>query len=68
MAVGDHLLGIQAHPEFDATYAGVLYRGRYSSSGTQGVLDDALTTLDAPLHRVEVAEWMLRFLSGDSTR
>jgi hypothetical protein len=32
------------------------------------VLDDALTTLDAPLHRVEVAEWMLRFLSGDSTR
>ena len=68
LAVGDHLLGIQAHPEFDATYAGVLYRGRYSSSGVPGVLDDALATLDAPLHRVEVAEWMLRFLRGDTVQ
>jgi GMP synthase-like glutamine amidotransferase len=68
LAVGDHLLGIQAHPEFDATYAEVLYRGRYSSSGVPGVLDDALATLDAPLHRVEVAEWVLRFLRGDTVQ
>ena len=65
LAVGDHFLGIQAHPEFDAAYADVLYRGRYSAS-SPGALDDALETLDAPLHRVEVAEWMIRFLRGDS--
>ena len=65
LAVGDHLLGVQAHPEFDAHYAAILYRGRYTSSSPPGVLDDALATLDAPLHRVEVASWMLRFLRGE---
>lgn len=65
LAVGDHLLGVQAHPEFDAHYADILYRGRYTSSSPPGVLDDALATLDAPLHRVEVASWMLRFLRGE---
>ena len=66
LAVGDHLLGIQAHPEFDAAYAEILYRGRYTSSSPPGVLEDALATLDAPLHRVDVAGWMLRFLRGDT--
>ena len=64
LAIGDHLLGIQAHPEFSAHYADILYRGRYTSSSPPGVLDDALATLDAPLHRVDVAAWMLRFLRG----
>ncbi len=62
LAVGDHMLGIQAHPEFDAAYAEGLYRGRLTSPAVSGVLGDALATLDAPLHRVDVARWMLRFL------
>ena len=64
LAVGDHMLGIQAHPEFDPHYADVLYRGRYTGTRLQEVLDEALTTLDAPLHRVDVATWMLRFIRG----
>lgn len=62
LAVGDHMLGIQAHPEFDATYAERLYRGRFTDNSPPAVLDDALATLTAPLHRVDVANWMLRFL------
>ena len=65
LAVGDHMLGVQAHPEFDAHYADVLYRGRLTQNSPEGVLDEALSTLDAPLHRIEVAKWMLRFVSGD---
>ena len=64
LAVGEHLLGIQAHPEFDASFADGLYRGRLTSPSVAGVLDDALATLDAPLHRIDVARWMLRFLRG----
>jgi hypothetical protein len=58
------MLGIQAHPEFDSHYADVLYRGRYTGTHLQPSLDDALSTLDAPLHRVDVATWMLRFIRG----
>ena len=65
LAVGDHMLGVQAHPEFDAHYADVLYRGRFTQNSPEGVLDEALSTLDAPLHRIEVAKWMLRFVRGE---
>ena len=65
LAVGDHMLGVQAHPEFDAHYADVLYRGRFTQTSPEGVLDEALSTLDAPLHRIDVAAWMLRFVRGD---
>ncbi len=64
LAIDDHMLGIQAHPEFDPRYADVLYRGRFTRNSPDGVLDDALSTLDAPLHRVDVASWMLRFVRG----
>ena len=43
----------------------MLYRGRLTQNSPEGVLDEALSTLDAPLHRIEVATWMLRFVSGD---
>lgn len=64
LAVGDHMLGIQAHPEFDAHYASVLYQGRYAMPSHQKILEDALSTLNAPLHRIDVASWMLRFMRG----
>ena len=67
LAVGDHMLGIQAHPEFDAEYASILYRGRFQNKESEGILDDALATLDAPLHRVDVATWMLRFMRGSAS-
>ncbi len=65
LAIGDHMLGVQAHPEFDPHYADVLYRGRYTRTSPEGVLADALSTLDDPLHRIDVATWMLRFIRGD---
>ncbi len=64
LAVGDHMLGVQAHPEFDPHYADVLYRGRYTETYPEAFLDDALSTLDDPLHRIDVAAWMLRFIRG----
>ena len=67
LAVGDHMLGIQAHPEVDAEYANILYRGRFQNKESEGILDDALATLDAPLHRVDVATWMLRFMRGSAS-
>jgi GMP synthase-like glutamine amidotransferase len=67
LAVGDHMLGIQAHPEFNAHYASVLYQGRYPMSNHRELLEDALSTLDAPLHRIDVAAWMLRFVRGDQS-
>ncbi|GIS98382.1 MAG: hypothetical protein CM1200mP26_00950 [Acidimicrobiales bacterium] len=36
LAVGDHMLGVQAHPEFDAHYAKVLYRGPLTQNSPKG--------------------------------
>jgi len=67
LAVGDHMLGIQAHPEFDAEYANILYRGRFQKKASDDLLDDALATLEAPLNRVDLAAWMLRFMRGTTS-
>ncbi len=63
MAVGDHLLGIQGHPEFPAGYLRVLLERRRGATIPGDVVDDALGTLELPLHRQVVAEWIARFFS-----
>ena len=62
-AVGDHIIGIQGHPEFDTDFARDLYTSRLLRIGEE-VVADALSTLDDGTDRFAVADWMLRVLSG----
>ena len=62
-SIGDHIIGIQGHPEFDTDFARDLYTSRLLRIGEE-VVADALSTLDDGTDRFAVADWMLRVLSG----
>ena len=62
-AVGDHIIGIQGHPEFDTDFARDLYTSRLVRIGDD-IVGDALPTLDGGTDRIAVADWMMRVLAG----
>jgi GMP synthase-like glutamine amidotransferase len=61
LAIGDHLIGMQAHPEFGAAYVRALLEDRVDRIG-QAETDAALATLLEPTDEHTVAEWILAFL------
>lgn len=59
--VGQHVLAIQPHPEYDATISRSLSQSRRELMGPE-VTDQALASLDAPLDSAMVGAWMAAFL------
>lgn len=57
---GPRLLGLEAHPEFPATYARALIEDRRARIGEQAT-EDALTRVDDPTDSGVVAGWIARF-------
>ena len=55
--VGDTVVCVQGHPEFDAGLVSVLYDGRRERIGDEAV-DAAIATLDRPLDNDSVATWL----------
>ncbi len=55
---GRAVLTVQGHPEFSATVAESLYRSRVERIGA-GPIEAALATLDRPLDRAWVADWVV---------
>jgi GMP synthase (glutamine-hydrolysing) len=62
-AIGDHMIGIQGHPEFGTDFARDLYTGRFINIGEEAA-NDAMATLDDGTDRFAVADWMMRILVG----
>ena len=60
-AVGDHLLGIQAHPEFGHEYLAALLQDRVDRLGEEATAA-ALATLASPTDTATVAGWLVAFL------
>lgn len=58
----DIMLGIQAHPEFDADYARELALSRADVIGQQQ-LASAMSTFDQPIDDALIARWIVTFLS-----
>jgi GMP synthase-like glutamine amidotransferase len=61
ITVGQHMLGIQAHPEFAAEYVAALLEAREERIGAD-LVEEAMASLDAPRHETVAAAWMLRTL------
>jgi GMP synthase-like glutamine amidotransferase len=61
LAVGDHMVGVQAHPEFGAPYLQALLEDRVDRIGPEGTAA-ALATLASATNEVEVAGWLVGFL------
>jgi GMP synthase-like glutamine amidotransferase len=58
--VGDHMLGIQAHPEFPKAYDQALMQLRVERIGDRKV-DLGIASLELPTHEIIVAEWIKNF-------
>ena len=63
LAVGEHLVGLQGHPEFQPEFVGPLYESRTELLGADAVAE-AQASLSAPCNQELVAGWMLRFFAG----
>ncbi len=59
--MGDHILALQGHPEFEKPYAEDLIRLRQELLGPE-VYERGMASLADPIQRVEVGQWMLAFL------
>ena len=61
LAIGDDIIGVQAHPEFGAAYVRALLEERVDPIGLAGTTA-ALATLEAPTDERATARWILAFL------
>ena len=59
--VGDHMLGIQAHPEFTKAYNMALMLDRTMRIGEEKV-EKGIESLKLPVHRDVIAKWIMNFL------
>lgn len=69
--IGDHILALQGHPEFNKPYAGELLDYRRERLG-EAVYATGVASMATPIHSERVAAWMLAFLcwhaDGNSDR
>jgi GMP synthase-like glutamine amidotransferase len=62
LAVGDRMLGLQAHPEFTDAYSAALLVDRELRIGAEATAE-AAATLGGPTDDGTAARWIGRFLS-----
>lgn len=61
--LGDHMLGVQGHPEFKKAYSRDLMDMREDILGPE-TYGRGVASLEQPLMRDDVARWVMRFLIG----
>ena len=61
--VGERMLGIQGHPEFTKAYERALLEDRMERIGPS-VVQSALESLELPVDRALLADWMMGFVGG----
>lgn len=61
--VGDRMLGIQAHPEFNKAYDQALMEARVELMGIQTV-EEGIKSLEKPIHQTEISRWITHFLEN----
>ncbi|WP_235297127.1 type 1 glutamine amidotransferase [Portibacter marinus] len=59
--VGEHFLGVQAHPEFTKAYDRVLMENRVDRMG-QLTVEQGIQSLDIPVHREEIKAYISAFI------
>jgi len=64
LAVDDHIIGFQGHPEFSAAYSAVLMEGRRDTPIPTAVVEAGLQSLREPPDTDLLASWIQRFLSN----
>lgn len=68
LRVGETLIGIQGHPEFDAEYSAALMGMRRGSVIPEEAVDAGLASLDDAPDSGRLAEWIMGMINSDSGR
>ena len=61
-------ISVQPHPEFDADFVREIILSRIGDAVPEDVGTAALETLDQPVHNVDWARWMVRFMREAAAR
>ena len=64
LAIDDHIVGFQGHPEFSPAYSAVLMEARRGSLISTAVVEAGLESLSEPPDTDLLASWIQRFLSN----
>jgi GMP synthase-like glutamine amidotransferase len=64
IAVGDHFIGFQGHPEFRPEYSAVLMEARRGILIPDDVVDAGLSSLSIEADTRLLSEWIARFITG----
>ena len=64
IAVGDHFIGFQGHPEFEPAYSAVLMEARRGVLIPEDVVDSGLSSLALRADTRLLSDWITRFIAG----
>jgi GMP synthase-like glutamine amidotransferase len=68
LGVGENMIGIQGHPEFDPAYSKALMESRRGTLIPDATVDEGMSSLDREIDGDRVVEWILRRFSSDANR
>ena len=68
IGVGENMIGIQGHPEFEPAYSEALMESRRGGLIPEATVDDGLASLDGHTDGDRLVDWILRRVSSDVNR
>jgi GMP synthase (glutamine-hydrolysing) len=68
LGVGETMIGIQGHPEFDTDYSRALMEARRGQTIPEATVDAGLATLHDPSDSARLADWILDFVRRPRVR
>jgi GMP synthase-like glutamine amidotransferase len=68
LGVGENMIGIQGHPEFDSAYSKALMESRRGSLIPEETVDEGMSSLDREIDGDPLVEWILQRFNSDGNR
>lgn len=68
LGVGENMIGIQGHPEFDPAYSEALMESRRGDLIPEATVEEGMNSLDRDIDGDRLVDWILQRLSSDAHR
>ncbi|MET0566900.1 MAG: type 1 glutamine amidotransferase, partial [Acidimicrobiia bacterium] len=68
LGVGENIIGIQGHPEFDPAYSEALMESRRGDLIPEATVEEGMNSLDRDIDGDRLVDWILQRLSSDAHR
>lgn len=68
LGVGENMIGIQGHPEFDPAYSDALMESRRGALIPEATVEEGMSSLDRDLDGDRLVDWILQRFSSDAHR